>query len=166
MRSPPRRCATAASSRCRRPTGGGSDANAFEAKGFRCLNIANGTEANHTPDERVSAAALETMLDVDAAAARARRGGCTAVLKLRRGTGRRRSRRRASGVARLTVALDGGRARARRSPIPGLTGPVEPGDEVIVNVEAQDLGLGSGGFDIVHANLTRGLDGRRRRTRT
>jgi tripeptide aminopeptidase len=47
-----------------RATGGGSDANAFQAKGFRCLNVANGTEANHTPDERVSAAALETMLDV------------------------------------------------------------------------------------------------------
>jgi tripeptide aminopeptidase len=45
-------------------TGGGSDANAFQAKGFRCLNVANGTEANHTPDERVSEAALEKMLDV------------------------------------------------------------------------------------------------------
>jgi hypothetical protein len=39
-----------------------------------------------------------------------------------------------------------------------LVGPSEPGDEVIVNVEALDLGLGSGGFDVVHANLTRGLD--------
>ena len=39
-----------------------------------------------------------------------------------------------------------------------LTGPVEPGDEVLVNVAARDLGLGSGGFDLVHANLTRGLD--------
>ena len=38
-----------------------------------------------------------------------------------------------------------------------LTGPVEEGDEVVVNVAARDLGLGSGGFDIVHANLTRGL---------
>jgi tripeptide aminopeptidase len=47
-----------------KPTGGGSDANAFEAKGFRCVNIANGTEANHTPDECVSIAALELMLDV------------------------------------------------------------------------------------------------------
>ena len=46
------------------PSGGGSDANAFEAKGFRCLNIANGTEANHTPDESVSERALETMLEV------------------------------------------------------------------------------------------------------
>jgi tripeptide aminopeptidase len=45
-------------------TGGGSDANAFWAKGFRCLNIANGTEANHTPHERVSEAALERMLAV------------------------------------------------------------------------------------------------------
>jgi tripeptide aminopeptidase len=45
-------------------TGGGSDANAFIAGGFPCLNLANGTERNHQPDERVSVAALETMLDV------------------------------------------------------------------------------------------------------
>ncbi len=48
-------------------TGGGSDSNAFEAKGFRCLNVANGTELNHTPDERVSEAALEKMLGVTTA---------------------------------------------------------------------------------------------------
>jgi hypothetical protein len=40
---------------------------------------------------------------------------------------------------------------------PRLTGPVEVGDEVIVNVQARDLGLGSGGFDVLYANLTRGL---------
>ena len=40
-----------------------------------------------------------------------------------------------------------------------LVGVAEAGDEVIVNVEALDLGLGSGGFDIVHVNLTRGLEG-------
>lgn len=40
----------------------------------------------------------------------------------------------------------------------GLHGPAEVGDEVVVNVEARDLGLGSGGFDIVHVNLTRGLE--------
>jgi len=40
---------------------------------------------------------------------------------------------------------------------PELTGPVAVGDEVIVNVQARELGLGSGGFDVVHANLTRGL---------
>ena len=40
-----------------------------------------------------------------------------------------------------------------------LVGPSEPGDEVVVNVAALDLGLGSGGADIVHVNLTRGLAG-------
>jgi len=40
-----------------------------------------------------------------------------------------------------------------------LIGEVLEGDEVIVNTEALDLGLGSGGFDVVHVNLTRGLDG-------
>jgi uncharacterized protein DUF3866 len=39
---------------------------------------------------------------------------------------------------------------------PELTGPVAVGDEVIVNVQARELGLGSGGFDVVHANLTQG----------
>ncbi len=41
---------------------------------------------------------------------------------------------------------------------PDVTGPVEVGDEVLVNVQARELGLGSGGFDVLHANLTRGLD--------
>jgi tripeptide aminopeptidase len=45
-------------------TGGGSDANAFEAKGLACTNLANGTERNHETTERVSQAALEGMLDV------------------------------------------------------------------------------------------------------
>jgi tripeptide aminopeptidase len=45
-------------------TGGGSDANAFIARGLPCLNVANGTERNHEPDERVTVDALETMLDV------------------------------------------------------------------------------------------------------
>ena len=44
----------------------------------------------------------------------------------------------------------------------GLVGPAEVGDEVIVNVQALDLGLGSGGFDVVHANLTRGSAAARR----
>ncbi|MBW3609381.1 MAG: M20/M25/M40 family metallo-hydrolase [Actinobacteria bacterium] len=48
----------------RRTTGGGSDANAFEAADLHCTNLANGTERNHEPDERVSVAALEGMLDV------------------------------------------------------------------------------------------------------
>jgi tripeptide aminopeptidase len=45
-------------------TGGGSDANALEALGLPCVNLANGTERNHEPTERVSVAALESMLDV------------------------------------------------------------------------------------------------------
>jgi tripeptide aminopeptidase len=45
-------------------TGGGSDANAFATSGFTCVNLANGTERNHEPTERVSAGALEGMLDV------------------------------------------------------------------------------------------------------
>ena len=41
---------------------------------------------------------------------------------------------------------------------PRVTGPVALGDDVLVNVQARELELGSGGFDILHANLTRGLD--------
>ncbi len=56
-------------------TGGGADGNAFIAKGFPCVCLANGTERNHQADERVSVSALEAMLDValavlDAAAER------------------------------------------------------------------------------------------------
>ncbi len=48
-------------------TGGASDANALESAGFPCTNLANGTERNHQPDESVSVAALEQMLDVSLA---------------------------------------------------------------------------------------------------
>ncbi|MEA2410168.1 MAG: hypothetical protein QOC77_729 [Thermoleophilaceae bacterium] len=57
-------------------------------------------------------------------------------------------------AAELTVEVGGERRRALSFE------EAEPGDDVIVNVAALDLALGSGGFDIVHANLTRGLDGR------
>ena len=40
---------------------------------------------------------------------------------------------------------------------PRLTGEVEVGDVVLVNGRAVELGLGSGGFDVLYANLTRGL---------
>jgi uncharacterized protein DUF3866 len=79
------------------------------------------------------------------------------MLKLRRGSvvsvdaGER--------VTRLSVKLEGDGGERKAIAYPALTGPVETGDEVVVNVEAQDLGLGSGGFDIVHVNLTRGLSG-------
>jgi hypothetical protein len=39
-----------------------------------------------------------------------------------------------------------------------LTGEVAPGDDVLVNVQAVALGLGSGGFHVLYANLSRGLE--------
>jgi hypothetical protein len=57
----------------------------------------------------------------------------------------------------LEITLEGSEQVRRAWADESLTGPCEVGDEVIVNVEALDLGLGSGGFDIVHVNLTRGL---------
>src|SRR3954449_13178725 len=58
---------------------------------------------------------------------------------------------RAEGLARIEV--DGAPCIA----YPRLTGPVALGDDVIVNTQARELGLGSGGFDVLHANLMRGL---------
>ena len=40
---------------------------------------------------------------------------------------------------------------------PRLTGEIEEGDDVLVNEQARLLELGSGGFDVLYANLTRGL---------
>jgi Protein of unknown function (DUF3866) len=57
----------------------------------------------------------------------------------------------------LTVEVDGERRPAWADTM--LLGEMREGDEVVVNVEALDLGLGSGGFDVVHVNLTRGLEG-------
>lgn len=56
----------------------------------------------------------------------------------------------------LTVEVDGERRPAWADTT--LLGEMREGDEVVVNVAALDLGLGSGGFDVVHVNLTRGLD--------
>ena len=39
-----------------------------------------------------------------------------------------------------------------------ITGPVDEGDDVLVNVQARELELGSGGFDVLYANLTQGLE--------
>ncbi len=57
----------------------------------------------------------------------------------------------------LTVELDG-RSRPAIADV-ALLGAAQTGDEVIVNTQALDLVLGSGGYDIVHVNLTRGLAG-------
>jgi len=55
----------------------------------------------------------------------------------------------------LTVEIDGTRRPAWADT--ALLGEMREGDEVVVNVAALDLELGSGGFDVVHVNLTRGL---------
>ena len=70
-------------------------------------------------------------------------------LKLRRGV--------VVSIDPLEVEIDGERRRAWADGV--LLGGMREGDEVVVNVAALDLGLGSGGFDVVHVNLTRGLDG-------
>jgi len=72
------------------------------------------------------------------------------VLSLRRGNVTAVSER-VEGLVRLEV--DGRPCIA----YPRLTGPVGLGDDVVVNVAAVELGLGSGGFDVLHVNLTRGL---------
>jgi hypothetical protein len=66
---------------------------------------------------------------------------------------------RAGGEAmqRLEVDVDGERHSAVADV--ALVGRAEVDDEVVVNTAARELGLGSGGFDIVHVNLTRGLGG-------
>jgi hypothetical protein len=55
------------------------------------------------------------------------------------------------GLVRLEV--DGAACVA----YPSLTGPVALDDEVLVNVQARELELGSGGFDVLYANLSRGI---------
>jgi len=45
-------------------TGGGSDANALVASGYEAVLLANGTEANHTPQELVTEDAIVEMLAV------------------------------------------------------------------------------------------------------
>jgi tripeptide aminopeptidase len=49
-------------------TGGGSDANALVASGYEAVLLANGTKANHTPEESVTEAAIVEMLEVCEAA--------------------------------------------------------------------------------------------------
>src|SRR3954452_1236772 len=49
-------------------TGGGSDANALVAAGYETVLLANGTEANHTPEESATESAIVEMLEVCKAA--------------------------------------------------------------------------------------------------
>ena len=50
------------------------------------------------------------------------------------------------------MELDGGR---RAYVLTELIGPVAVGDQVVLNTTAVDLGLGTGGWDVVHWNLAR-----------
>ena len=45
-------------------SGGGADANVFNERGLRCVNLANGMTDIHTPDERIAVADLEAMVDI------------------------------------------------------------------------------------------------------
>ncbi|MBB4664818.1 DUF3866 family protein [Conexibacter arvalis] len=79
------------------------------------------------------------------------------MLKLRRGTVVIADDPADGPWQQLTVDLAGERRPAVADV--ALVGACAFGDEVVVNVEARDLALGSGGFDVVHVNLTSGLDG-------
>jgi tripeptide aminopeptidase len=45
-------------------TGGGADANALRTNGFPCVNLADGSERNHQPDERISADSLNGLYEL------------------------------------------------------------------------------------------------------
>jgi tripeptide aminopeptidase len=45
-------------------SGGAADANVFNESGLACLNLANGMQDIHTPDERITVADLEGMVEV------------------------------------------------------------------------------------------------------
>ena len=136
-------------------TGGGADANVFNDRGLAVPE----PRQRHGRDPLVGRAhrgrrpRRDGRRDARAGRRRARviglrRGAVTAIVE------------RAEGLVRLEV--DGEPCVA----YPRLTGPVALGDEVLVNMQARELGLGSGGFDVLVANLTRGLGSRRSRART
>jgi hypothetical protein len=62
-------------------------------------------------------------------------------------------------VSSSPLEVDVGGERRRAWADEALLGEMRAGDEVVVNTAAVDLGLGSGGFDVVHVNLSRGLAG-------
>jgi tripeptide aminopeptidase len=54
-------------------SGGGADANVFNARGLTCVNLANGMTDIHTPDERIAVADLDAMVEVTLALVEAAR---------------------------------------------------------------------------------------------
>ncbi len=77
------------------------------------------------------------------------------MLTLRRGIVVAADPPRTGGMQSLDVSY-GDEARPALADI-SLVGESQAGDEVVTNTAAVDLELGSGGFDLVHVNLTRGL---------
>ena len=59
------------------------------------------------------------------------------------------------GIQRLDVLMDDG-AAARAYALTDLTGACAVGERVVLNTTAVDLGLGTGGWHVVHWNLDRG----------
>jgi tripeptide aminopeptidase len=54
-------------------SGGAADANVFNERGLRCLNLTHGVYDFHSPDERIAVADLEAMVDVTVALVEAAR---------------------------------------------------------------------------------------------
>lgn len=72
------------------------------------------------------------------------------MIRIRQGEVLRVSRSE-EGISELAVLVDEGEAAALNYDF--LTGPVKPGDRVVLNTTAVDLGLGSGGKHFVIANV-------------
>ena len=126
--------------------GGGSDANVFNAAGVPSVLIGVGYDGPHSPSESISvensrrAADFVTALIETAAEAKAveRCSLAPEVVVVSIDCVR-------EGAVELTVEIERRRAPAR-SRTRSLVGPVEPGDEVLLNTTAVRKSLGTGGF--------------------
>ena len=133
---------TSSSSRRRRSTrcgyestyalsGGAADANVFNERGRRCVNLANGMTDIHTSDERIAVADLDAMVDVTLALVEAARGALMEERRLgpvvglgtwntfgptrsTRAQRRRRGARRGRPTLRLVTDVSRRRTVARR----------------------------------------------------
>ena len=124
------------------------------------MNLANGTERNHEPDRaRQRGGARGDARRGARAARRARAAAEPDADAAARATVVEAGE--PGGADAATLEVDGRRrARARRVADVALVGRVAAGRRGRSSTSRRvDLGLGSGGFDIVHVNLTRGLDG-------
>ena len=79
------------------------------------------------------------------------------MLALRRGVVTGADEPSAGGIQHLEVEVEGSRRRAYVDTV--QLGRCAVGDQVVLNIEAVELRLGSGGEDVVLVNLTSGLNG-------